>query len=184
MAISRIETNSIAPSQTLTTPIIATTMGVGGATPSGSGSGITFPAAQSPSSDANTLDDYEEGTFTPTIGGTSIVYNGQAGKYTKIGRLVEIQGWIYLSSGSPNTVISGLPFTASAGSDSDYGMLVKMYYAGTGVSYSGGRTENSSYISRGTTSINIECQGSALASTGVTVSSTANIYFSAVYTTT
>jgi hypothetical protein len=39
-----------------------TTIGVGGATPSASGSGISFPATQSASSDANTLDDYEEGT--------------------------------------------------------------------------------------------------------------------------
>jgi hypothetical protein len=43
-----------------------TTIGVGGATPSASGSGISFPATQSASSDANTLDDYEEGTWTPT----------------------------------------------------------------------------------------------------------------------
>jgi hypothetical protein len=34
---------------------------------SASGSGISFPATQSASSDANTLDDYEEGTWTPTV---------------------------------------------------------------------------------------------------------------------
>jgi hypothetical protein len=48
-----------------------TTMGVGAATPAASGAGITFPAAQSASSDANTLDDYEEGTWTPNVGGTA-----------------------------------------------------------------------------------------------------------------
>ena len=145
--------------------------------------GITFTATQSASSDANTLDDYEEGTFTPTIGGTSIVYSGQAGKYTKIGRIVQVQGWIYLASGSPTAAINGLPFTASTGSDSDYGMLVRLYYGVAGsVTYSGARTESSAYISRGTTIINIEAQGSGLASTTATVSSTANIYFSAVYT--
>jgi hypothetical protein len=41
-----------------------TTIGVGDATPSASGSGITFPATQSASTNANTLDDYEEGTWT------------------------------------------------------------------------------------------------------------------------
>jgi hypothetical protein len=43
-----------------------TTIGVGGATPSTSGAGITFPATQSASSNVNTLDDYEEGSWTPT----------------------------------------------------------------------------------------------------------------------
>jgi hypothetical protein len=123
MAISRIETNSIAPSQTLTTPIIATTMGVGGATPSGSGSGITFPATQSASSDVNTLDDYEEGTFTPTLAGgsvnpTGVTYSTQSGKYTKIGNVVTI--FIYIAfttyTGGAGTVqLQGLPFTVFSG---------------------------------------------------------------------
>lgn len=41
-------------------------IGLGNSTPS-SGMGIKFPATQSASSDANTLDDYEEGTWTPTL---------------------------------------------------------------------------------------------------------------------
>jgi hypothetical protein len=51
---------------TLTTPSFATTIGVGGATAAASGAGITFPATISASSNANTLDDYEEGTWTPS----------------------------------------------------------------------------------------------------------------------
>jgi hypothetical protein len=66
-----------------------TTIGVGGATPSASGSGISFPATQSASSDANTLDDYEEGTWTGTLTGTAGLNPSTAvtgtGKYTKIG---------------------------------------------------------------------------------------------------
>jgi len=63
-------------------------LGVGNATPSTSGAGITFPATQSASTDANTLDDYEEGTFTPTITATggafsSVTYVVQSGKYTR-----------------------------------------------------------------------------------------------------
>ena len=118
MAISRIETNSIAPSQTLTTPIIATTMGVGGATPAGSGSGITFPATQSASTDVNTLDDYEEGTFTPFLStgglGVTATYAKQLGYYTKVGNMVFVTVRIDLSSASGGTgslFISGLPFT-------------------------------------------------------------------------
>jgi hypothetical protein len=50
---------------------------------------IKFPATQNASANANTLDDYEEGTWTPNVGGTS-TYNSQLGKYTKIGNLVTI----------------------------------------------------------------------------------------------
>jgi len=77
-----------------------------------SGTGITFPATQSASTDANTLDDYEEGTWTPTLGGTA-TYSFQGGSYTKVGRLVTAQGWLIVSSigtGATNNV-SGLPFT-------------------------------------------------------------------------
>ena len=54
--------------------------------------GVQFPATQVPSADANTLDDYEEGTFTPTIrgedtSGTPVTGNGF---YTKIGRFVYV----------------------------------------------------------------------------------------------
>jgi hypothetical protein len=90
----------------------STTIGVGGATPSTSGSGISFPATQSASTDANTLDDYEEGTFTPNFGGTT-TYSVQSGRYTKIGALVHVSVNLVISSigtGSTNTVY-GLPFT-------------------------------------------------------------------------
>jgi len=95
-------------------PTFTTTIGVGGATASASGSGITFPATQSDSSNVNTLDDYEEGTWTPSVGGNS-GYSVQIGKYTKIGRMVTIScymGTTTLGTGS-TTVISGLPFTCS-----------------------------------------------------------------------
>jgi hypothetical protein len=118
MAISRIESNSIAPSQTLTTPIIATTMGVGGATPSGSGSGITFPATQSASTDANTLDDYEEGTWTPTDqSGAGLSLSAMNGYYTKIGRTViaNLIGNFPSTANGSNCKIS-LPFTTTSGS--------------------------------------------------------------------
>ena len=65
---------------------------------------------------ANTLDDYEEGTWTPasTAYGSLTVYSA---KYTKIGRQVTLQ--VYVSAGSANAngvAFSGLPFTnASAG---------------------------------------------------------------------
>ena len=72
-----------------TTGKVGTTLGVGAATPSASGAGITFPATQSASTDANTLDDYEEGTWTPTV--TAVTTTGSpayAGSYVKIGKQV------------------------------------------------------------------------------------------------
>ena len=89
---------------------------VGGATPSSDGAGITFPASQSASSDANTLDDYEEGTWTPTVGGTA-TYDIQAGTYTKIGRLINIRFQLRITSlgtGS-TTFMTGLPYNATTG---------------------------------------------------------------------
>jgi hypothetical protein len=77
----------------ITTPTekAATTIAVGNATPSASGAGITFPATQSASTNANTLDDYEEGTWTVNFSdGTTNSSTTTTGYYTKIGRQVTI----------------------------------------------------------------------------------------------
>jgi hypothetical protein len=83
------------------------------------GTGITFPATQSASSDANTLDDYEEGSFTPTIIGSSTsgtgTYSVQQGTYTKVGRAVSFRIYIEWSAhtGTGNIRVASLPFTVS-----------------------------------------------------------------------
>lgn len=86
------------------------------------GTGISFPATQSASSDANTLDDYEEGTWTPTwtASGTNptVTYSGQSGYYIKIGSLVFFTCRITVSTasgGSGGLRLSGLPFIESSG---------------------------------------------------------------------
>ena len=64
---------------------------------------------------ANTLDDYEEGTFTPTINGTGVSANLN-GSYTKVGRLVNFRLLINLSSkgtSSGNVSLNGIPFNAA-----------------------------------------------------------------------
>jgi len=100
-----------------------TTISVGDAAPSTSGAGITFPATQSASSNANTLDDYEEGTFTPTVIGTTTAgtasYSYNSGSYTKIGNLVTISFYIAWSSGTGtgDLRIAGLPFTTANSND-------------------------------------------------------------------
>ena len=70
--------------------------------------------------DANTLDDYEEGTFSPSFGadnqGFTVGSTATAtGKYVKVGSLVHFSLYINLQSSTPNGydyAISGLPFTS------------------------------------------------------------------------
>jgi hypothetical protein len=69
---------------------------------------------------ANLLDDYEEGTFTPTVIGDvttgTATYSHQKGVYTKIGNVVTIQIYLNWSSGTGAGVLrfSNLPFTLYA----------------------------------------------------------------------
>jgi hypothetical protein len=96
---------------------VLNTIGVGNATPSTSGAGITFPATQSASTNANTLDDYEEGTwtydFTATTGTITKTATYLYGYYTKVGRVVTITGFLQVTSVSSPTgvlTLTGLPF--------------------------------------------------------------------------
>jgi hypothetical protein len=80
---------------------------------------IAFPASQNASSGANTLDDFEESTFTPTIGGSGgqsgQAYTVQLGSYQKVGKWVTVNGYIQLSTlgtVTTNVQIKGLPFTS------------------------------------------------------------------------
>ena len=79
---------------------------------------------------ANTLDDYEEGTWTATLGGTGSAptvssYSYNSGYYTKIGRQVYAHIYIRvengdISGGSGDITIEGLPFASkSSGSISN-----------------------------------------------------------------
>lgn len=85
--------------------------------------GILFPATQVSSADPNTLDDYEEGTWTPVLtfatpGNLSVAYSIQDGTYTKIGNRVYLSFRIVTSSFTHTTAsgvarITGLPFSAN-----------------------------------------------------------------------
>ena len=88
-----------------------------------SGHGIDFSATGDGSSASNVaelFDDYEEGTFTPTVTPTSGSFGAtgtQLGFYTKIGRMVHIQISSTITtagSASGTTTLSGLPFTSAS----------------------------------------------------------------------
>lgn len=81
---------------------------------------ISFPSTQNASAGANTLDDYEEGTFTPVVSGTgtagAATYTAQVGIYTKIGNVVIFRLLMSWSAhtGTGNLTVSGLPFSSAA----------------------------------------------------------------------
>lgn len=81
---------------------------------------IHFPATHTPSTNPNTLDDYQEGSWTPVLGGqggtSGQTYSVQFGRYVKIGKFV----WAFysLTLSAKGTItgvvqVQGLPFTSS-----------------------------------------------------------------------
>ena len=78
---------------------------------------IRFPATQNPSADANTFDDYEEGTYTPTVSAPSGTFTSVSatGAYTKIGRLVSFAAAISIvTNGTASGYVRcSLPFYAA-----------------------------------------------------------------------
>ena len=155
-------------------------IGVGSATPT-SGTGITFPATQSASSDANTLDDYEEGTFTPTIfGGTtagSTTYTNQSGAYTKVGRVVYFIVDVNWSAqtGTGALYMGGLPFTANSTNGN-------LNYSSTNLTLGTNYFSSLAQVNANTTNINFyvtPLAGGAL--DVVSVDSSARIWISGFY---
>lgn len=113
-----------------------------------SADGLLFPDTQVASADANALDDYEEGTWTPILtdddnnASESQTYTTQAGFYTKIGRLVYFTLLLtMLDLGNLNTAqgarIGGLPFTSANGTNQRHNSV-----AGTAANIAINATEN------------------------------------------
>jgi len=137
--------------------------------------GVQFPATQSASADANCLDDYEEGTFTPTDGsGASLGITFNNAKYTKIGRLVyiSVDTIVYPSTASTATaVMASLPFTNLAANVASSALVSSNTFA------------NRALVVGGTTTVFFYANSSISASTNVQLSSATIYGFSAVYQT-
>jgi hypothetical protein len=105
---------------------------------------------------ANKLDDYEEGTFTPVMEGstTNPSYGGgKAGRYTKIGNIVHFSAYVdmnpYNSNGNGNIYFAGLPFTvdgSDAGATRNISLSIWGPTIGSGYSISGQPVNNSNYL--------------------------------------
>lgn len=107
-----------------------------------SGGRIQFPATQTPSTNANTLDDYEEGSWTPVVTAAtgSITSYTASGVYTKIGRVVTATARVEIITvgTATDSMIVTLPFTAASetfvGSGREFvstGRMVCAYSNGT-----------------------------------------------------
>ena len=89
----------------------------------GAGVGHFTGVAVGGSGASNTLDDYEEGSFTPTFGGSSgnqtVSYSTQLGTYVKVGKLVYVNVSVIASGtpsgGSGDLIIASLPFSSKSG---------------------------------------------------------------------
>jgi hypothetical protein len=125
---------------------------------------VSFPATQVASTDVNTLDDYEEGAWTPAIkfGGASVsmTYTTQAGRYNKIGKTVTVWLDLILSAKGSSTgtmTITGLPFTVGSVS------------SGGSIGYLSDFSVTGMRISAGAASTVINCYGG----TGLVIDDTA-----------
>jgi hypothetical protein len=127
---------------------------------------LKFPATQSASSDANTLDDYEEGTWTPNQGSGLTVVGAfsSVGRYTKIGNQVTLIGSVTgatsISCSAGGILTSNAPFS-------------QVNVFGIGAAVNGTITSGSNLLISGTTIY------STTAMSGSTV-----IYFTITYFTT
>jgi len=101
--------------------------------------GITFPATQSACSNANTLDDYEEGEWTPNIDNAyfttpGTTYTSRAGRYVKVGKMVLARFTMTIAGVSNSGVgpffFGGLPFSDDTSDISSRGLQASLYISG------------------------------------------------------
>jgi len=137
---------------------------------SASGKGVHLGVTSATAS--NLLDDYEEGTFTPTLNGTSggasgVTYTSRLGWYEKIGH--NVQAHIWLNSNSMSSVPSGnlevtnLPFTSK--NTTNFYHAISISFA---ANFSGTASPQGGYISANGTTISITTRASSDGRSGLT----------------
>ena len=159
---AKIQSNAVTSAKLDTNISVSGTLGVtGGLTTSAgiaipSGQGIDFSASANASGmTSEILDDYEEGTWTPTPA-TGTFTGDVEGYYTKIGRLVHAHCHIQTTStisSSSNFDIGGLPYAMSTDPDSISGSLMTRY-----LNVSGTDQSATSFMGSGSTIIRMYVQ--------------------------
>jgi hypothetical protein len=120
---------------------------------------------------------YEEGTWTPTLVGTTtnptVTYGLQRALYTRIGRVVTVtcyMTWSAFSGGSGNVAVGSLPFTVESGTGAYGGGAISGF---DGFTLSASRTSVAIQPQPGTTYATPTCFGSAVSTQYITVGSVA-----------
>ena len=112
---------------------------------------------------ANTLDDYEEGDWTPSIQGSTAAgtasYSFQLGSYEKIGRQVTVRGHVDFSSatGTGNMQVAGLPYTSNPASFASIQPGPMMI---ADVTFPSGKSYANAYVPNGSNKVSVFCSGS------------------------
>jgi hypothetical protein len=135
-----------------------------------SGQGIDFSATPGTGT-SELLADYEEGTWTPTPG--SGTFSSATGRYTKIGRVVNLTFNITVGTGGA-TNMTGAPFTCGFNASNS------IYTEGQ--IYPVGGTSPLTLMGAGGTTINFVCVGTTLGFTSLTLTASAAIIGSLTYT--
>jgi hypothetical protein len=167
-------------------PLVSTadnqTVALEGAVPN-SGTGITFPATQSASSNANTLDDYEEGTWTATLTDGTNTVTSDGATYRKIGSLVFVSFQFYNKNisawNAANLSVTGLPFTVATNHDSFITVGTPNGFTVSGpltMSFGNGSTSSSLYYRGGSSN------WAAVQKGDITNNANFSLYLSACYT--
>lgn len=132
------------------------------------------------STDVNTLDFYQEGTFTPVVAGSTTAgtgtYTTQVGTYTRIGNTVHFNVTVVWTAhtGTGNLLVNGLPFTSNATANRIYSVSVSSSNL-TFTGQLGGRISNSA------TSIAIETQSSGAAIAALAIDTAASLWITGTY---
>ena len=121
---------------------------------------------------ANLMDDYEEGTFTPTLNGTGgsasgVTYTSRLGWYEKIGHNVQAHIWLNSNSMSSvptgNLQVTNLPFTSK--NTTNFYHAISVSFA---ANFSGTESPQGGYITANETKINITTRASSDGRSGLT----------------
>lgn len=143
-----------------------------------SGKGIDF-SATSGTGTSELFDDYEEGTWTPTIEGSTTAgaqtYSVQVAKYTKVGRTVTIYAYVSITTKDAamagNVRIGGLPYASDGTANALQALALGDYQ---GVTFGASKTQLLPRIPNNVTKINVYDGGSGLASAQIPVSNINN----------
>ena len=143
--------------------------------------GVTLGTATGVYSAANTLDDYEEGTWTPAFSsGSGITYVDQEAYYTKTGNIVNFHFQLSWSAGtSLSTVVTGLPFAVRNIGSHMYPMC--SVWNNVGITYPAGRTTLIAYPVLGASNVQLDCVGSAIGAGAPTLGTSGGIYVTGFY---